>query len=86
MFPKIVQIEKTLETGSLKLERWRLVWYDIAIPKQAFILWLVFHHGLSISEKKIKWCGDIFIITYVEFNIGHEMILSSEIERILICP
>jgi alpha-D-ribose 1-methylphosphonate 5-triphosphate synthase subunit PhnH len=54
MFPKIVQIEKTLETGSLKLERWRLVWYDIAIPKQAIILWLVFHHGLSISEKKIK--------------------------------
>jgi hypothetical protein len=36
--------------------------------------------------KKTKWCDDIFIITYVEFKIGHEMIRSSEMERILICP
>lgn len=38
-----------------KVEWWSLVWYGLAIPKQAFILWLVFRHGLSTGEKLLGW-------------------------------
>jgi hypothetical protein len=37
-----------------KVEWWSLFWFGLVIPKQVFILWLVFRHGLSTSDKLLS--------------------------------
>lgn len=37
------------------VEWWKLVWFGIPIPKQAFILWLAIRNGLTTGEKLLSW-------------------------------
>lgn len=34
---------------------WKAVWFSVAIPCHAFILWLVFRDALITKEKMCKW-------------------------------
>jgi hypothetical protein len=34
---------------------WPLVWHSLAIPKQAFILWLAIHNRLTTGDRLLAW-------------------------------
>jgi hypothetical protein len=34
---------------------WKLVWHQLAIPKQAFILWLAVNNKLSTGDRMLAW-------------------------------
>jgi hypothetical protein len=34
---------------------WKVVWFSLAIPRHAFLLWLVFRDALVTKEKMCKW-------------------------------
>lgn len=34
---------------------WKLVWFAVAIPKQAFIVWLAARDSLITGERLLKW-------------------------------
>jgi hypothetical protein len=38
-----------------QVEWWKLVWFPLAIPKQAFILWLVMKERLVTRDKLLSW-------------------------------
>jgi hypothetical protein len=44
-----------IRSGKPEVECWRLVWFALATSKQAFILCLVFHNGLSTGDKLLSW-------------------------------
>jgi hypothetical protein len=37
------------------VSRWKLVWHQLAIPKQAFILWLAVNNKLSTGDRMLAW-------------------------------
>jgi hypothetical protein len=46
---------ETLRCRHPEVEWWSLVWFAYAIPKQAFILWLVMRDSLTTGERLAKW-------------------------------
>jgi len=48
---------------------WKLVWHQLAIPKQAFILWLAVNNKLSTG---VCMLGDLWVILVVYF-VGVEL-------------
>jgi hypothetical protein len=36
------------------VERWKIVWFSVAIPRHSFLLWLVFRDALITKEKMCK--------------------------------
>jgi hypothetical protein len=38
-----------------QVEWWKLVWFPMAIPKQAFILWLVMKERLVTGDRLLRW-------------------------------
>jgi hypothetical protein len=37
------------------VEWWKLVWFSLAIHKQAFILWIAICNGLTTGDKLLNW-------------------------------
>lgn len=52
---------EAIQVKLLCVKWWQLIWFPMAIPCQAFILWLVARHNLSTKEKLVKWgySGDV---------------------------
>jgi hypothetical protein len=46
---------KVLKVKREQVEWWKLVWFPLAIPKQAFILWLVMKERLVTGDKLLSW-------------------------------
>jgi hypothetical protein len=47
-----------------KANWWNLIWFPIAIPRHAFILWLDVKDSLSTGERLLKWSfkGDVMCV------------------------
>jgi len=49
------QTWEMLRTKLLEVGWHKIVWFELAIPKHAFILWLVFRNALSTKERMCCW-------------------------------
>lgn len=79
-----------IRNRSPKVESWRLVWFSLPIPKQAFILCLAIRNGLTTGEKQASWgCrGEVQCnrscmecIEHLFFNCGYSKRLRQELMR-----
>lgn len=66
-----ISLGDVIRTRRPKVERWRLVWFALAIPKQAFIIRFVFCKVIITGEKLLGWGmgGDVscvFCRGYIE--------------------
>jgi hypothetical protein len=39
----------------IHLDWWKLIWFPLAIPKQAFITWLVVRDARTTGDKMLQW-------------------------------
>ncbi|XP_059440872.1 uncharacterized protein LOC132173392 [Corylus avellana] len=46
---------EALRKKNVEVTWWKLVWFPLAIPKQAFILWLAMKDRLLTGERLLKW-------------------------------
>ncbi|XP_059455969.1 uncharacterized protein LOC132186126 [Corylus avellana] len=46
---------EALKKKNVEVVWWKLVWFPLAIPKQAFILWLAMKDRLLTGERSLKW-------------------------------
>ena len=46
---------EVLRVKKEQVEWWKLVWFPLAIPKQAFILWLVMKERLVTGDRLLSW-------------------------------
>jgi hypothetical protein len=46
---------EALRSKREQIEWWKLVWFPLAIPKQAFILWLVMKDRLVTGDRLLNW-------------------------------
>jgi hypothetical protein len=46
---------EALRERQMQVEWWKLIWFSLAIPKQAFILWLAMKDALTTRDKLLRW-------------------------------
>jgi hypothetical protein len=44
-----------LRSRNSNVDWWHLVWFPLAIPKQAFILWLAMRNSLTTGDRLMQW-------------------------------
>jgi hypothetical protein len=56
-----------------QVQWWKLIWFSLAIPRQAFFMWLAIRDSLTTGESLLKWvfggnalCGIFFFFFLVE--------------------